>query len=425
MDTPFTPPARLALFIYAGLTGTIGALLILWGPRWFALGADDPSGPFIHAALVRIAGAVLVTLAMSAMGIASASDPAVLSRAINWFTGGHLVLWLVLFMQHSAILDSTLSSSLTWLAVVLLFGLAYVREAAWASARRRRGTLGAVSAAKSRYDQAIRAAASQEERHRLARDLHDSIKQQIFAIQAAAATAETRLERDRTDVGEALTLVRSSAREAMTEMEAMLDQLRAAPLDNAGLVAALGKQCDALGFRTGAAVTFTAGELPADDAIDPGVRPAILRIAQEALANIARHARAGVVTVTLDSANRTLTLSVVDDGAGFETGSSRAGMGLRNMQSRASDVGGTLTVVSRPGGGTTVRVNVPTIAPVPASADDHWKPWRSDILPWAIVAIVGKVSRDAMPATMVAVAMWILLRAWLAHRNKRRMRVAA
>ena len=219
------------------------------------------ANPFVGAALVRIGGGVLMALSMAAMGIAANADAAALSRGINWFTAAHLLLWLIIATQLETILDSSLASGANVVAIVLLFGLAYIREASGASARRRGSPLADVSAEQSRYAQAIRDAASQEERHRLARDLHDSIKQQIFAIQTAAATAEQRLEHDQTGVGDALTLVRGSAREAMTEMEAMLDQLRAAPLDNAGLAAALRKQCDAVGFRTGAAVMFTADAL--------------------------------------------------------------------------------------------------------------------------------------------------------------------
>lgn len=77
-------------------------------------------------------------------------------------------------------------------------------------------------------------AASQEERHRLARGLPDSVKQQLFVIQTAAATPQTRFDGDSQGAREAIAQVRTSAREAITEMQAMLDQLRAAPLENTG-----------------------------------------------------------------------------------------------------------------------------------------------------------------------------------------------
>jgi signal transduction histidine kinase len=90
---------------------------------------------------------------------------------------------------------------------------------------------------KGRYEESIRQAARQEERGRLARDLHDAVKQQLFVIQTAAATVEQRLDADRQGASTALAQVRASAREALTEMEVMLEQLQAAPLGNAGSVA--------------------------------------------------------------------------------------------------------------------------------------------------------------------------------------------
>ena len=136
---------------------------------------------------------------------------------------------------------------------------------------------------RDRYEQQIRDAGAQQERNRLARDLHDSIKQQIFVIQTAAATAQTRFDNDRDGAASAIDQIRSSARDAMTEMEAMMDQLRSIPLENASLIEALKKQCDALGHRTGAKVEFKLDDLPPSQTFAPGAHQAIFRVAQEAL----------------------------------------------------------------------------------------------------------------------------------------------
>ena len=212
---------------------------------------------------------------------------------------------------------------------------------------------------RSQYERQIREAATQEERNRLARDLHDSIKQQLFVIQTAAATVQARFEGDPEGARTALEQVRSSAREAVTEMEAMLDQLRAAPLGNAGLVEAVKKQCEALGFRTGARVEFKLGTLPPSEALAPGAQQAILRVAQEALANVGRHARARNVTVALDATGRRFELWVRDDGSGFDQNQASAGMGIANMHARAEEFGGTLEVGSYPGRGTWVHLEIP------------------------------------------------------------------
>src|SRR5262249_46142572 len=142
-------------------------------------------------------------------------------------------------------------------------------------------------------------------------------------------------------------------------MQVMLDQLRAAPLENSGLIESLKKQCDALGFRTGAKVELTLGELPAAETFAPGEHEAIQRVAQEALANIARHARAGAVQVYLGSVNGQVQLRIQDDGAGFDLNQQARGQGIGNMRARAAEFGGTVELISQPGSGTSVVFSVP------------------------------------------------------------------
>ena len=220
---------------------------------------------------------------------------------------------------------------------------------------------------KLRYEEQIREAARLEERARLARDLHDAVKQQLFAIQTAAATVEARFDTDSAGARQALAQVRTSSREALTEMEVMLDQLQAVPLSTPGLVDALKRLCDATQFRTGANVTFEAGDLPADAAFAPGAHLAMLRFAQEALANVARHARAANVRVRFGESlewvptgvrERRFVISVADDGQGFDVAAGAPGMGLRNMAARAAETSGTFDVSSTPGGGTTATLIV-------------------------------------------------------------------
>jgi signal transduction histidine kinase len=206
-------------------------------------------------------------------------------------------------------------------------------------------------------------AAAQQERNRLARDLHDSIKQQIFSVNVAAATAQTRWESDPEGAQRALADVRGSAREAMAEMEAMLQHLRPAPLENVGLIEALRKQCEALQYRAGAAVTAEFGELPDNEILLPGAQEAIFRIAQEGLNNIARHARARNVQLRLfqQSEGKTpaLWLTIRDDGAGYDTAQSNMGMGLANIRLRAAEIGGTSQIESAPGQGVSLTVHIP------------------------------------------------------------------
>ncbi|MCI0388473.1 MAG: sensor histidine kinase [Acidobacteria bacterium] len=209
--------------------------------------------------------------------------------------------------------------------------------------------------------------AAQQERNRLARDLHDSIKQQIFSINVSAAAAQERWTRDSIGARQALEDVRHSAREAMTEMEAMLQQLRPAPLENIGLVEALRKQAEAVQYRTGAYVTTEFSDLPDNDTLLPGTQEAIFRIAQEALNNIARHARAKNVHLRLyqqrDRENPVLWLKIEDDGSGFDTTQPCTGLGLTNINARAAEIGGRLHIESAPGEGSNLVVSIPISSP--------------------------------------------------------------
>lgn len=210
----------------------------------------------------------------------------------------------------------------------------------------------------------ISEAAAQEERNRLARDLHDSIKQQVFSMSVSAAAAHAHLDSNPTAARAALLDVKTSAQEAMVEMRALLQQLSPAPLEKSGLIQALRDQCEALAYRTGATVTPKFSLLPPDDRLPTGAQEALFRIAQEALSNIARHARAQHVTLSLDYTDgQPLVLRVQDDGQGFDPAQAVAGMGLGNIHSRAQAIGAAVDLTSAPGGGTTLAVSVPLVVP--------------------------------------------------------------
>jgi signal transduction histidine kinase len=211
----------------------------------------------------------------------------------------------------------------------------------------------------------ISAAAAQEERNRLARDLHDSIKQQVFSMSISAAAAHAHLDRDPAKAKEALQDVKQSAQEAMVEMRALLQQLSPAPLEKSGLMEALREQCEALAYRTGAKVETAFEGLPGDEHLPPGTQETLFRIAQEALSNIARHARAQHVRLSLKTeADETLVLHIQDDGQGFDINGQRTGMGLNNIRSRAAGIGAEVEITSGVGSGTELCVTVPLIQEV-------------------------------------------------------------
>lgn len=211
----------------------------------------------------------------------------------------------------------------------------------------------------------VRQAAAQEERNRLARDLHDSIKQQIYAIQLSAASAEMNLKQESPEFSNFLTQIRSSANEAMVEMNALLAQLRPDPLERTGLVEALREQCEALQYRSEIEVSCAFAHLPALESLAPGLSKGIFRLAQEALSNIARHARAHRARLTLDvdAQGKNLLLEIEDDGCGFDPLVEQNGMGLKNMRQRAQEAGGIFTIHSEPGQGTSINFSFPLVKP--------------------------------------------------------------
>ncbi|MEM8863198.1 MAG: sensor histidine kinase, partial [Chloroflexota bacterium] len=210
--------------------------------------------------------------------------------------------------------------------------------------------------------QALRDQAAQEVRNRLARDLHDSIKQQIFSIQMGAAAAEARFSHDPVGAKQAIRDIRQSSHEALVEMSALLDELAPQAFETIGLSEAIRKQAEALGYRTGAEVVCTIDPLPAEEHFPEGAKEGIFRIVQEAFSNIARHARAKTVTLTLKTVQEQLYLAIEDDGQGFDRSSIKSnGMGLENIQKRIEMFGGSANLKSAPAAGTQISVWLPLV----------------------------------------------------------------
>lgn len=210
--------------------------------------------------------------------------------------------------------------------------------------------------------QQAREAAALAERNRIARDLHDSIKQHLFGINASAAAARMYWQRENMEgAREAVGDIERSAQGAQVEMQALLQQLRPAPLENASLLEALHAQAQALGLRTGARVEVAMSALPEQDRFLPGTQEAIFRLVQEAFANIAKHARARTIWLTLGIAGQALHMTVRDDGQGFDPAQVRSGMGLSNLRERTRALQGHLEIRSQPAQGTTVLITIPLV----------------------------------------------------------------
>jgi signal transduction histidine kinase len=219
--------------------------------------------------------------------------------------------------------------------------------------------------------QQAREAAALAERNRIARELHDSIKQHIFGINASAAAAQAYWQREHMeDARKAVEDIQRSTQGAQVEMQALLQQLRPAPLENTSLLEALHIQAQALGFRTGADVQVDLAALPDNERLLPGTQEAIFRLVQEAFANITRHARSRTVWLELRTAGQALRITVRDDGQGFDPGHARSGMGLANLRERVRALRGRVEISSQPGQGTTVLITIPLLEALRSPAEE-------------------------------------------------------
>ncbi|MEV4330745.1 GAF domain-containing sensor histidine kinase [Streptomyces sp. NPDC049597] len=198
-----------------------------------------------------------------------------------------------------------------------------------------------------------------EERSRLAHELHDAVSQKLFSLRLTAQAAAALVDRDPGRAKGELQQVAELAAEAADELRAAVVELRPAALDEDGLVNTLRTQIQVLDRAHTAEVTFDACGVRA---LPAAQEEALLRVAQEALHNALRHSGADRVEVVLVRRGQGVLLSVRDDGKGFEPRTvRRAGrhLGLVSMRDRAGGVGGTLSVESAPGKGTTIEMEVP------------------------------------------------------------------
>jgi len=195
--------------------------------------------------------------------------------------------------------------------------------------------------------------AQEQERARVARDLHDEVNQSLtgllLRLEAVREAASPELEPE-------IAGTKALANQAMRELLSLARQLRPTALDDLGLTAAISGQVDQIA-RGEIEATFS----QEGDFSDLGddVQLVVYRVAQEALTNAARHSGAAQIAVTLrrDDENG-IELEVADDGRGFAFEQSERGLGIGGMRERALLVGGELTIESRPGHGTTVRLSI-------------------------------------------------------------------
>jgi PAS domain S-box-containing protein len=221
----------------------------------------------------------------------------------------------------------------------------------------------AVAVENARLLAQVQEKAALEQRQHLARELHDSVSQALFSINLTARGIESTVQREAPKAANVLTKVgdlRQLTQGALAEMRALIFELRPGALEEEGLVQALRKHAAAVQGRELLQVDVTylgAGEMPR---LKPAAEEALYRIAQEALHNVVKHAKATEVEIALGVQDECAALCVKDNGVGFDPTKVPAGhMGLGTMGQRAVALGGHYSIESKRGSGTTINVRIP------------------------------------------------------------------
>ena len=218
-------------------------------------------------------------------------------------------------------------------------------------------TQAAIAIEHARLYQRAQSIAIDAERQRLARELHDSVTQELYSLTLMTNGLKLLAEKGELEqVRTGLQDLQALTKQALRDTRLLTHQLRPSLLKDLGLIAALQHRLSIVEQRAGVKATFTvAGDLN----LSPVVEEHLFQIAQEALNNALRHARANRVQVDLVAQDGTVALTIRDDGVGFDPAQAPSGLGLGHLAERAGIIGGQLTLQSQPGEGTTVEVRLP------------------------------------------------------------------
>jgi signal transduction histidine kinase len=270
--------------------------------------------------------------------------------ALGWITLFYLIGCLTVLFRDGGISPVYLLFYLAAYIFVAVFG--YTLRQVEIARRQNEALLAELGIAQ----QQLQALAVSEERNRLARELHDSTKQQAFALSGQLAAARALIGRDPAAAERHLQQAEQLADTLRQELAALILDLRPPALEQQELGAALGQYVVDWSQQQRSTATVQVEGSPRP--LPALVESTLYRIAQEALANVARHSRAQTVDLRLTYASDRVTLTIADDGGGFDPQQPKPGVGLHSMRERASALPqGVLTVASAPGAGTRITVH--------------------------------------------------------------------
>ena len=325
---------------------------------------------FLRRSRPYLALAGTLVLAMLAFGLSSPAPPVMLPIAVALYTVGALgyrrgsligaaaaigsiLMIRLIFVTGSALVED-LVRDVAWIVGSTALGYAVASRRAYVEEFKRR----ALHAERTREEEAQRRV--NEERLRIARDVHDGVAHALASISLQAGAASAVLDSDPEGAREALRQIRGASVSALAELRATLGILRQptpggpAPAPNLDQLAELADVLRAGGIEVSISREGDDRPMPAE------VGGAAYRILQEALTNVLRHSGARHAQVQVRYRQDSLTLSVADDGSGqIHDDGGGGGYGITGMRERAEAVGGSLEARPRPGGGFVVRANLP------------------------------------------------------------------
>lgn len=205
-----------------------------------------------------------------------------------------------------------------------------------------------------------RTSAVVEERQRLARELHDAVSQQLFAISMTATALGRTMDHDFERARRQVELIEEMASVAQSEMRALLLHLRPVHLDGKRLAQAIPELVEEMKAKVPVDIAL---DMEEDLPLNKGVENHLFRIVQEALSNTLRHSKATKMDIVLQRRGETVRLGIRDNGIGFDTQIKKhASYGMTSMEERVNELGGSLNVASAPGKGTRIEIRVPLMA---------------------------------------------------------------
>jgi NarL family two-component system sensor histidine kinase LiaS len=210
-------------------------------------------------------------------------------------------------------------------------------------------------AEKARYSAVV------EERQRLARDLHDAVSQQLFAISMTATAVSRTLDRDFDKASRQIRLIEEMASVAQSEMRALLLHLRPVHLEGKRLAQAMRELIAELQVKVPVDISL---DMEDELQLPKGIEDQLFRIVQEALSNALRHSKATVMELRLLLLPDGVRLNIRDNGVGFvlDEKANHASYGLASMRERVNEIGGSINIVTAPGKGTRIEIRVPLVA---------------------------------------------------------------